>query len=140
MSTETSLMGEIDTEDSILDYVHQKRKFIVDELTKSGVSSDPEMIKITLSALKDMDSQALGKKRIKADERTGDNQAAAAALIAQILIATKSNNPTNTYIDINSVSRCLPDSVPMPVIVDGETSLEQSRQSYEEFMNTMSTD
>ena len=127
---------ELEPEDDILAYTHSKRKDIVKTLTAKGVPDDPEVIKILLNTLKDMDSQTINRKRIKVDEKTNDVQAQSAAVIAKIL-SGMTNVTTNTTLDISAEYRVipsLPDSVPLPVLVAGETDIIAATLTYDEFL------
>ena len=134
MNTENIRPVELENEDIILAFTHNKRKTIVDTLMAKGVPDDVETIKVLLSTLKDMDSQTLTRKRIKTDERTNDVQAQSAAVIAKILGSMPSSGDM-----VNAEFRViptLPDHVPRPTLVDGETDLLPSTQTYSEFIET----
>jgi len=132
MNNENTSNIELENEDNILAYTHEKRKTIVNTLMARGVPDDVDIIKVLLTTLKDMDSQTLTRKRIKTDEKLGDAQAQSAAVIAKILASMPSNSTT---IDMDfRVIPTLPDYIPKPIMVDGETDLLQSTQTYSEFI------
>jgi ABC-type antimicrobial peptide transport system ATPase subunit len=127
---------ELEPEDDILAYTHSKRRDIVNTLTAKGVPDDPDVIKILLTTLKDMDSQTINRKRIKVDEKTNDVQAQSAAVIAKIL-SSMTNVTANATLDISAEYRVipsLPDSIAAPVLVAGETDLIAATLTYGEFL------
>lgn len=127
-------------EDTILAYTHDKRKSIVTQLlAKPDTLNDPDQTKIVLSALKDMDTAALGRKRIKVEEKASLNQEATAGLIARLLAATSSIKPYQSDIPSNKAAPVLGADIPEPVLVIGETSvIGATQQSYETFVASVS--
>lgn len=122
-------------EDEVLAYVHQKRLAVVENITSKGIPTDVDNVKLLLTALKDMDGQAIGRKRIKSEERNSDLNAQSAALIAKLLTTANFNLPrTNTLKDLNAVP-VLPDTIKPPVLVHGEIDIVTTDIGYEEFIN-----
>ena len=138
MSNSVSLTENIETDDQILNYTHQKRKSIVEHLTVNGkISNDPDQVKLLLTALKDMDSQAISKKRIKAEEKANDNHAASAELIAKVLMAT--NNQKSLTL-ISGIIPTLPSHIPNPTLVEDETSIFVEPETYDTFISKFISD
>ena len=119
-------------DDDVLSYVHNKRASIVESLTASGVPTDLDTVKVLLTALKDMDYTALSKKKIKAEERNSDLQSQSAALIAKILLT--SSNKVNVS-NIHIVTPTLPNTIPPPILVEGELDIIPCEMTYDGFIN-----
>ena len=141
MTTEVAVAEKptLEAEDDILAFTHQARKNIVGHLTKKGVPDDVEQQRILLSTLKDMDQSALGRKKIKVEEKQNDNQAAAASLISELLLAA-TNRRTHNVIDVtpNREIPVLGSDVPPPVLVDGETSdVGSCQETFDSFTQRM---
>ena len=125
----------IDLDDQVLDFVQGKRREMVDKLTEQGVPTDKDGGYLLLSALKDMSTTALGKKRIKTDEKIGANQAAAAGLIAQVLSKTRTLKPYE--VDGGVADRVAPElggDLPTPELIPGEMDTNPPQLSYDTFM------
>ena len=122
-----------DCEDLDLAYVKGKRKDIITELMKDGVPKDNGTVKIILSALDGISRDALGKKKIKADEAGANGIQNAAAIIAQFLNQTTSSAVTTPV--ANHKPPILGDELPRPKLVDGETSTMVANETYYEFAN-----
>lgn len=124
-------------EDEVLAFTHQQRLLMFRDVIKEGkVPEDPSMAKVAVSLLKDMDAAALGRKRIKVDEKIADTQSAAAGIIAHVLGAAAKAKPYR--LDATDViSRPAPElgaEVPPPRLVEGETAVVSSQDCYESFM------
>lgn len=121
-------------EDEMFSYTHTKRKQLVEHMLQNGIPGELDDKKFLSMLLKDMDSQALGRMRIKIDEKTNATQEHAAALIAKVLGAVQ-NTSTHTHIEATyrEIPR-LPSDIPNPVLVDGEVSVVGKQLSYEEFV------
>ena len=103
-------------------------------MTQHGIPGEAEDKKLLLQVLKDMDSQAINRKRIKVDEKSNANHEAAAAIIARVLNASRGNQQhviDGTYREIP----ILPTSIPEPILVTGETDTVIIQRSYEEFVS-----
>jgi len=125
---------EIPTDDHIFAYTHHQRKRIIKSLTKRGIPEDHEYQKVLLTTLKDMDASALGRKRIKMEEKGNAIQENAAALISQILSKTQNMSPYQTSNPVAKPAPTLPQTIPDPVLVDGETAIVGTQQSIESFL------
>ena len=136
MSTEEEVA--LVSEDKILAFTHAKRMFIVEQMLASGkLPEDPAEKKVLLNALDGMDKAALGRKRIKVEEKTNTSMAQAAALIAHVLNAPGVNQAYKASAPVQREAPTLPSDVPPPVLVEGETSVVQNSRNYETFMADM---
>ena len=131
----------LDSEESVLSYTHAKRLFIVESMLHEGqLPEDPAEKKVLLNALDGMDKMAIGRMRIKIDEKANKNMGQAAALVAQLL---SSGNIAHMYNVPNGTNRDAPllgSDVPAPDIVNGETAINPLGTNYEEFMNKIKTE
>lgn len=123
-------------EDDILAYTHQQRLHMLSKVIVNGaLPEDPAAQKVAVSLLKDMDAAALGRKRIKVEEKIADNQEAAAAVIAKVLGASASAKPYQLNAT-DVIARPAPElgaEVPPPRLVEGETAVASTQDSFESF-------
>jgi hypothetical protein len=119
------------SEDSILAFVHHERTKLVKDMCKQGMPQDPKDRVVLLAALKDMSTDALGRKKIQSDEKVGMGQAS--ALISKLLTATP-NDAKQGILPANSAPPELGPEVPPPELVEGETDQHAPQQSYESFV------
>lgn len=121
-------------EDRDLDYTQSMRKRVVGSLLKDGdaIPSDPKDKVIMLQALADMDRVSLGKKRISADKDNAASQAAAAAVIAQMLRDPRAAI-TGRVEGGRDVAPQLPSAVETPQILPGELDIHARPDNYESF-------
>jgi fructose-specific component phosphotransferase system IIB-like protein len=140
MSTEQK-SPELESEDSILAETHVHRKKIFQKITTAEngefrLPEDPAMVKAAISVLKDMDTAALGRKRIKVEEKAADLQGAASGIIAQVLQAAAAQK--GLYRTDQPVAREVPalgSEVPTPPMVEGETAVVGgASETYETFL------
>ncbi|EKD22611.1 MAG: hypothetical protein ACD_84C00038G0008 [uncultured bacterium] len=127
-------------EDQVFAYTHSKRKEVVEDLTKAGIPTDPDNVKVLLTALKDMDGQALGRKRIKVEERANSNQADAAALIAKVLAASHGTSPAAIIEGVFHRVPTLPDDIPEPMLIEGEICTVIVQQNIDDFLAKLPQD
>lgn len=139
--------SQVMTDDEALAFTQNARKKIVKELMKSKVIPEDKGEQIMLmQALDGMDRASLGNKRIKADEKASDNLGDSAALIAQMLTQMSGNlklMKTEDIIDVDfkdAAAPALPDHIPDPVLVPGETSIGAPQLDYDSFMNAMNAE
>jgi len=136
MTQPTTSASPAETEDQILDYVHEQRKRIVDAVIPiaSPVTNDPKMLGIALQTLDGMSRDALGKKRIKVEEQTNASQEAATGLIATMLRRMGDIKPFQSATpQPRSAPVTLPSDLPPPVLVEGETATIAAQSDYESF-------
>ena len=124
-----------ETEDEVMDWSQDKRRWIIDQMLKDGkLPEDPAEKKVILSALDGMDKAALGKKRLKIEEKTNATQEQAAAIIAKILAGMSTNKPTTVQNTLPKAAPVLGPEIPNPVLVEGETSVDAVQQTYTSFL------
>lgn len=91
-STEASGMFSLSEEEKLENeelgmlYANKVRRGVINKLTNNGsvIPDDPEAMNILLKAVKDIDGQALGRKRIKAEEKNASAIKDAKAMIRAI--------------------------------------------------------
>ena len=136
MTDQTTSAGHAESEDDILDYVHGQRKRILDHVMGQKVPDDPKMIGIALQTLDGMSRDALGKKRIKVDEKTNATAEAASGIIAQLLRQASGGTPFQTDKPVHRPDVVLPADVPPPSLVEGETATVAPQGSFDDFTNS----
>lgn len=134
-TTQPIQLGDDFNEDTILNYTHTKRKIIVESLLGKGVPDDPAVVKVALAALDGMSRDAIGRKRIKVEEKTNKNQESAAALIAQLLSSSQCNGIFKSAESISRATPKLGTDIPAPVLVKGETSTIPLDITYDSFVS-----
>ncbi len=131
MSEETAV-PTIESEDQILNYVHEHQKKIVTHYTNPDAVKTPENAKVALQALRDMQAGALTRKRIRTEERAVDNQKGATELWTKLLTMI----PTEAPPIPTSGGRAAPQlgaDIPRPELADGELSGGSTDDSIEKF-------
>lgn len=125
-------------EDDVLAYTHQQRLHMLGQVLAQGkLPEDPSMAKVAVSLLKDMDAAALGRKRIKVDEKIADTQEQAAGVIAKVLGAAALHKPYRIADAKDITPRPAPtlgSEIPPPRLVEGEMDEVTSHESYESFV------
>ena len=127
---------ELSQEDLDLEYTKAHRVKIIEALSadSKNVLADPKMANVYLSALADMDKVALGKKRIKSDDKKNDNAAQAAAMLAILLNDSNIRNAgRGTLPVVERVIPQLPDDHPTPKVIPGELDLHPSPLNFKTF-------
>jgi len=125
-------------EDQILAQTHAVRVAMVGELFKNNqLPLEPDDRKLLLSTLKDMDASALGRKRIKVEEKANNNQEAAAGIIAQLLQQASGTRHRQAEAPVEREIPMLGSDIPDPVLVDGETSTAYIQENVEMFRSRM---
>lgn len=133
MSDPTAL--PLEPEDDILAFTHTKRKQIVNDLMKDGkIPADQQDAKHLITVLADMDKAALGRKRIKVEERQNNNQEQMAGVVAMLLQRASGSAPYRAPIPVERTIPTLGAEIPDPVLVDGETATTATQQDYETFV------
>lgn len=134
-----ALPPELPSEDAILAFTHGLRLKVIDEMFgKEGkLPEDPTDRKTIVSVLKDMDAQALGRKRIRVEEKLNSNQEQAAGLIAAVLNATAGHSAFRISKSVVRQIPVLPDNIPNPILVNGETETIAASLDYESFVASM---
>lgn len=130
MSEVIPVMGE----DEVLAYTQNKRKQIVDHLTKDqAVPEDGSSRDMLLRALDGLDKAAFTKKRLQADDRNNGNMA---AMMASLLTHLSSNKgaPMAEVVDNGTPPPALGSDIPAPTLVPGETDIGAPQMDYDSFM------
>lgn len=129
----------IEGEDAALSYTQKKRQQIITAMMGENGEKLNSLERgdkmVVLQALDGMDRAALGRKRLKTDEKIGASAAATAALIAQVLQAPGAQQH-GMVVDgvITRVVPQLPADIPEPQVVPGEMDGEAAQMDYETFM------
>lgn len=128
------------TDEQQLLYTQKIRRGYIDEAVRGNVLQTGERgdKALVLQALNDMDRQALTNKRIKADETNGAATAQAANIVASMLERMGSSAMREPVPVVGVVSPSLPDSIPAPVLVPGETEVGAAPLTYKTFMSAQS--
>lgn len=128
-------------DDQVLAYTQSVRKNIVTELTKGKAFPQDKGEQILLmQALDGMDRAALTNKRIKSDEKTQNDVAGAASMIAQMLSQMGGMVQMPKVNDDNVVDvepKMLTEEIPEPVLVPGETEINSPQLDYNSFVTSM---
>jgi hypothetical protein len=127
----------IENEDQVLNFTQRKRQQIVTQM----MGAEGEKLKdlergdkmVLLQALDGMDRSALGKKRLKTDEKTAASAQAAAALIAQVLTAPGINHAGRGDAPRAAIPT-LPTDIPDPQLVPGEIATDAPQMDVDTFM------
>lgn len=126
-------------EDAVLDYTLDMRKKLmqayIDPVT-GEVSGDLDTRRFILQNLDGMERQALGRKKIKTEEKGQANAAEARALVAELLRqAPNAVTRIGAIIEHESYAvPVLPSSVPPPELTSGETDIGVSSLDFDTFM------
>lgn len=127
----------VDRDDAVLDYTQGVLRDLAEDILKAGMDKVGEDDKkLLLVALRDMAGTAMGRKRIKVEERAVDNAEAAAGLIAEIL---HSSELTAHFMrdpkDITPRAKVvLGSEVPEPTFLPGEMDVNSVQQDVDSFM------
>ena len=95
---------------------------------------------LLMQALDGMDRAALTNKRIKSDEKTQNDVAGAASMIAQMLSQMGGMVQMPKVNDDNVVDvepKMLTEEIPEPVLVPGETEINSPQLDYNSFVTSM---
>jgi hypothetical protein len=126
------------TDDEILSFTRGVRVAAVKELTRSGaVPAENGEKALLMTALKDLDSQAINKKRLVIEEKGADNSSLIVAhLLKEVNRKTAFKQvpgaPGGPVIDV--AAKVLPDTIDGPVILPGEGEVNPAQMDYESFM------
>lgn len=136
MSTQSNMPIEVADNDADLDFVRHYRKKIVNKIFEKGVPENPDDLRLGMLALADMDRAALGRKRIKIEEKANASQEHAAAIIGQLLMKATigGNTPFKVATPIERELPLLGNDIPEPITVPGEMSTEIINDNYDSFM------
>lgn len=124
-----------DRDDVVLDYTQGVLRSLTDDILKEGIDKVGEDDrKMLLVALKDMSSTAIGRKRIKVEERVADSAEGASAVIAEILRHAN----VGQHFEMKEVGPKrvvkLGAEIPEPTFLPGETDINAAQMDVESFM------
>lgn len=108
------------------------RENIVDELLKDGTPKTREDREFFLRTMEGLEHTVLTKSKIKIDEQNAKNQNQTQEMVAGLLLrlSTVTGSTRNANVDLLS-------SVTLTDIVPGETSMDERKTTYDEFMTKM---
>lgn len=132
MSNEMIVM----TDDQYLEDGQAIKTQVINKICSGGVPESEERIELLLKVLDSRDKVALGRKRIDVEANVGSQAAAATALIADVLRGY--DGSATPYVVDSPVERTLPSiptSVPTPVLVEDETSVNAKQLSWDQFVS-----
>lgn len=127
MTTQSSF----DNEDiDILKRTQVIRNSLVTKLMRSGqVPDDIHQQRMLLDVVNSMDKSTLQKAKVKAEDKSNESKEARAKAVAQFLLEARKKQQALPVVD----SAELPQSVPAPELVPGETDIGMQDLSYETF-------
>lgn len=132
MSNEIVVM----TDDQYLEDGQGIKTQIINKIISAGVPESEERIELLLKVLDSRDKVALTRKRIDVDANVGSQAAAATALIADVL--RNFDGRDTPYVVAQPVERkvpSIPASIPTPVLVEDETSVNAKQLSWDQFVS-----
>lgn len=124
-------------DDNDLSFVREKRKMIINHYLDQGIDklADVKEVALVVTLLNDMDRTALGKKRLKTDDKKNNNSAAAIDLISKIF--TEKN--VKDIMPEDAVAKLVAPELEMTLdnvtTVEGEMDTNAPVEDYESFMN-----
>lgn len=127
----------VDRDDAVLDYTQGVLRDLAEDILKKGMAEVGEDDKkLLLVALRDMAGTAIGRKRIKVEERVADNAEGAAAMIAQILHDSQfTAHFKRDERDITPRAKVvLGNEIPEPTFLPGEMDINIPQQDVDSFM------
>ena len=140
MSTEQVM--PLESEESMLVYAQSKRKDFIEQILKleKGVPAKASGQKVLFDALNQMETTALGRMRIKVDDKQAANTELAAKLIASVLTGIHGktiNGNSNVIIPNNYKAPSLPEHIAPPILVPGEIDSNAGHEDYDSFIARM---
>jgi len=127
----------VDRDDAVLDYTQGVLRDLAEDILKKGMAEvGDDDKKVLLVALRDMAGTAIGRKRIKVEERVADTAEGTAGLIAQILHdSTLMNHFRADPKDITPRAKVvLGSDIPEPTFLPGEMDIQTAQQDVDSFM------
>lgn len=132
------------TQDELLGFTQMMRKKLIDAITKHGeqMPDDPKLQYVLLTALTDIDRQAVNLKKIGAQERANEADRLAAAAITAMLNKLGGRHPfEQNIIDVEIEEAPAPaldaDGLPPLELAPGETDIGIESRNFEQFMAEM---
>ena len=131
MSTEV----ELNEDDEALAYTLGARLKLAKSVFALDVTQcDAKDISNALKALDGVDKQIINKRRLVLEDKNGNENAKAAKMIADVLKQIGSSRPYEVQGGTDREPPTLPDDIPRPEVLPGETSQIPLQSSVEEFM------
>lgn len=108
------------------------REGIIDVLIKNGTPNAKEDREFLLRTMEGLEHTVLTKSKIKIDEQNSQNQSQTQEMVAGLLLrlSTVTGSTRNGSPD-------LPSSVALTNVVPGETSMDERKTTYDEFVAKM---
>ena len=133
------------TQDELLAYTQRMRHKLISAITGDGekMPDDPKLQYVLLTALTDIDRQAVNLKKIGAQERSNEADRLAAAVITKMLTQLGPNHPFQRQIlDGEVIETKAPPvldltGLPELKLVPGETEIGIESRDFGAFMETM---
>lgn len=123
--------SSFDTTDlDILNKTQSIRQSMVTKLMKAGqVPDDINSQRMLLEVVNSMDKSTMQKAKIKSEDKSNQNKEARAKVVAQLLLEARKRRQELPV--LNKAE--LPESVPAPALVPGETDIGVQQLTYETF-------
>ena len=125
------------TEDEILQYTQNIRKDMVEKIIEGGVPTDNETRYALLSALGDMDKQAMGNKKIAASLIGSESDRLVANALIMLGNQLQGRNPYEKEIGSGDIPEVDFAMLPATELTPGEDEQGISSEKYDEFMGRM---
>lgn len=123
--------SSFDTTDlSLLTKTQAIRDQMVTNLMRAGkVPDDLLAQKMLLDVVNSMDKSTLQKAKIKAEDKSNQNKEARAKAVSELLLEARKRRQSLPVVDAAE----LPESVPAPALVPGETDIGIQQLTYDTF-------
>lgn len=129
---------DVRDDDGLLDFTTRRRMSFADSITIDD-KQDPKMLALYLKSLDGIDKTAMGRKRLKVDEKANETDKHVAGSIVELLKAVGSNNPfTRAAIESRGKETATDANIPaaeLPEIefAPGETVIGTERETFADF-------
>ena len=136
-STPTPPPAPVMTDDEVLRYTQKARREVADNIMGDIKKvSDPRQVQILLVTLKDMDAQAISKKRLVVDAGASDALKLAGDVMAQVLKKVPGIDALNTLNtrDDRRAAPVVPEDAHTPEIIEGEMQQGIIHDTYKDFV------
>ena len=143
MTTETEVVPAGMTGEGTLSFTQSIRVKMVNSITADGknIPTDPKDRATLLKALGDMDYQELSKQKLAQDKDMGSAAQKVTAEIANFVMSLGSGMVQRPMVSDTPVEKerpRLPDTIPSPKLVDGETDITSQPENFDTFTRRMS--
>jgi len=131
--------AKFESDDAVLDFTLDVRRTMVAEFTRGGLPiNDKDQMVMLQETLRGLDSVAIGRKRIKVEEKSNADLNESRQAIAELLRQQAAHRQRGTLIEGETVPTAvipvLDESIPRPTVVDGELEVGAKPMNYESFM------